>query len=344
MRIPATQPPAWSQTIFSNAHSAQSVALQVLPSLIERVTLYLILLLISSFASSAHAVTYDDSESIIPEFYIMFKGASAGSSSLSVECDAYKTNSTSGTGVMYKETINLSSSGTGWSAPASLYINRGMPLDQVATLIVNGSNVAEYKIFLNTPDAKYVPCVAASEQHLIDYTLGSLPQTHYVWFTRAGDKGAEAAKASSAMPGWINYKLGLGYGRTGKSLGYITFLRGNEATLPGGTDELTLTNYTASGVPHSQVYTPRMVFDIYWDATYSESGFNTGAYRANAYDRASQAGAARVDGSGVHYLDFTGITQIVSYVLNYNVSSTQAEMITKVKRTEGTSAKLSTDG
>src|SRR5260370_41649864 len=103
----------------------------------------------------------------------MLRGASADSSSLTVEFDDYKTNAPNGQGVMYKEiTPLLTSLGTGWSTPYALYVNKGMLLEQIGTLVASGQNIAEYKVFINTPDAKYHPYVAASEQHLIDYTLG----------------------------------------------------------------------------------------------------------------------------------------------------------------------------
>src|SRR5438876_495339 len=91
-----------------------------------------LLLLISSLP--LFAVTHDDSESLTPEFYITFRGTGTGIPTVTVSYDAYQVwNSTNSTWQQYTETITTNgvSGGTNWITPFSLFVNKGMPLDQV---------------------------------------------------------------------------------------------------------------------------------------------------------------------------------------------------------------------
>src|SRR5206468_957369 len=164
-----------------------------------------------------------------------------------------------------------------------------------------------YKIFLNVPDAKYVPCAyvqmpndasgvktyLVTERYLIHKiitdpaTSPSMPHEHSVVFKRAGESGEVAGKASSAMNGWLNFKMSLGYGKSGKSLGYLTFWKGDEPKLADFSLEINAVNYSLNNVSHTQISTCAMTFDLFWDASYSQAGFQDGAYRVNGYDNAS---------------------------------------------------------
>src|SRR2546425_8420094 len=172
--------------------------------------------------TASFAVTHDDSEYIIPEFFIMFKGNGGATPSLTVTYDAYQEWDSNANALQeYIETTTLNGSGTAW-ASNTLIISKGMPLDAPGVLKIEGVNVAEYKIFINTPDTKYVPCAWAetadnlylvTERYMISNLVSQLPpfpHTNYVFFKRAGEAGELPGKASSAMPGWRDYKMSLG--------------------------------------------------------------------------------------------------------------------------------------
>ena len=299
---------------------------------------------------STLAVTHDDQESLIPEFYISFRGNGAGTPTLTAQFNAYQMPNGSGGFSNYIESISTNgfSDGITWSN-VSLYVNHGMPLDQNGTLQITGQNIAEYKVFVNSPDPKYQPYVGIKEQHLIYWTNtlgGACSTTTNILFKHLGDKGANVGKAASIMPGWRNFKLGLGYGKTGNSLGYVTFLYGNTLALPDTSQEIAILYHTNNSIIYSQTIAPQMVYEAYWDANYAESGYATGAYRINGYDMASQSGHLVTSG-GSSYYDFSGFTPVVSYVLNYaapTITSTSggytlagynSYTTTKVKRSEG---------
>jgi len=313
--------------------------------LVWAVRLVLAAYLLNSSVSPVLAVTHDDSESIIPEFYVSFKGNGAGTPKLGVNFNAYQVynGSTPNHLSEYIESgeTNGDPSGVIWTN-FSVYVKNGMPLDLYGALVVTGQNIGEYKIFINTPDTKYQSYVNAIEQRLIDQVVTSgstLPVTNYVLFKRVGDNGGVAGKVASVMPGWLNFKLSLGNGKFGGPLGYLTFLWGNQISLPDTSQEVTVTNYVDdNNVSHSQLYAPQMNMDMYWSNTYTAGdGFNQGAYIINCFDNASQAGSPTTSG-GVSYINYSGVTPAISYYLSYSnnlAGSSDAIYKTKLKRVEG---------
>ncbi len=313
------------------------------------------------------AVTHDDSEQIIPEFYVRFKGTGVGSAKMTVSFTAYD-EAVQGTlePQDYVETtgeLSGPSGSTAWTDPTSLFVKKGMPLDVAGTLDITGNNVAEYQIFINVPDSKYIPhayvqmpdeLYTASERFMIAKQIDAglqFSHKHYVLVTRAAAACGPAGKVSSAMAGWRNMNISLGTGRSGKDLGYMTFWKGNELNFLDFSMEVKATNYTSGGVAHAQLTTPQFTFDLYRDATYAQSGFLTGAYRVRGYDNRTQLRPTYLvpeqGGIPEHYEFPATELPVVSYVLNFagpeelGSQANAPECKTRVLRTEGSSEMVS---
>ena len=154
-------------------------------------------------------------------------------------------------------------------------------------------------------------------------TGGSVSSTQYVFFKRAGDSRRQACRQGlpSAMPGWTNFKMALGHGKTGKSLGYVTFLHGNQALLSEHSSQVKISviSYTLNNVVHNQLYTPQMTYDLYWDANY-QSGLSVAGAHTSEFtvsDNATQPGNPQTTG-GQAYNDYTSYIPVVTYILDYD--------------------------
>jgi len=70
-----------------------------------------------------------------------------------------------------------------------------MPLDLAGLLTVNGTHVAEYKIYINTPDTKSTSPISmdlrgAFIQYTVEVAGVTLPQSKYLRLQASGDTGA----------------------------------------------------------------------------------------------------------------------------------------------------------
>jgi RHS repeat-associated protein len=314
-----------------------------------RIITSVVAICLSTFSTRpAMAVTHDDQETIIPEFYISFRGDGTGTPSLTVTYYAY--NIWTGSWTPYTESVSATGNANGvtWQS-ANFYVGKGMPLDLWGELQVSGQHIGEYKVFFNTPDPKYQAYYEdyhlECERHMVDWVSSNgnnqPNNTAWVCFKRAGDGGAVAGKVSSAMPGWQDFKLSLGYGRTGKPLGYLYVLDDplvhNLIELPDTSEEVFSTVYLDNGgIWHTQIYAPQMNIDMYYNPNYTEPNYSTGAEEINCYDNATKTGVPASDINGFAYTNYSSIAPSIAYTLV--LTNNASEEMKKIKRVEGVTA------
>jgi RHS repeat-associated protein len=336
MKAPFNQP-------ISSSSGYQNKLSERITNVMPKAFLRVLLAFYACSAANALAVTHDDKETMIPEFYIKFRGTGSGTPQLKVSYDAYKRYNETQEEMYTVSTDWKNGSGTDWITAYPLYVTNGMPLDIVGTLKVEGNNVAEYQIFINIPDPKYQPYVGPVEsfriQKTVNVTTDPFPHEFYVMFKRAGEGGAENGKASSAMPGWRNFKLGLGYGKTGKPLGYVTFVDGDKPMLPDSSQEVSLTEYSLSGQTIVQLYTPAATYNFSWDPDLQlENEFDEGGFVIEQFDRRSQPGTSTSDDNDIVYKNFSSFTPVTKFLLNYSPLEEDASYTTgktRIRRIEG---------
>jgi RHS repeat-associated protein len=338
--------------------------------------------------------THSDSETIYPEISFWFRPTDPRiNGSMTVTYTAYEESVFVG-GVWVLQPYTETATGTwtantlsppgsyewdvAFSVPVSIIVRKGMPLDVMGKLKIEGVNVAGYLVQINLQDDKYKsymyeefpggnhlvsernmlikgaagvlcymgPCPPVNPALFPDYWNGGthpimpLPHEHKLFFKRVGESGELAGKASSVMAGWRNFKMSLGYGKTGKSLGYVNFWNGNEARLADASLEVGAINYQRNGLDYTQVRTPGSTFEFGWDVNVTPANYDPGEYTVRSYDNATQNGL-RVNHNGLMIFP-PEVTPIVKYKLHFDGPATANDPYkTRVTREEGLSSMIS---